>query len=181
MSHPLSTDSQTVLIIMSFTCRFNLNIKQLVRDVNRPEENLVHTTAQDIAVHYLSLKDTELRELSRSECHECILSYPVEIILKTREIDDLRIHYNSSVTDHYDVSGFKVAHIMSVHFRAGSWPSYPRCGSVITCVLAGPGRRRRSLYARVNFFFKVSGDKSPGYASPFLGSVNLSIFIRTTP
>ena len=165
MSHPLSTDSQTVLIIMSFTCRFNLYIKQLVRDVNRPEENLVHTTAQDIAVHYLSLKDTELRELSRSECHECILSYPVEIILKTREIDDLRIHYNSSVTDHYDVSGFKVAHIMSVHFRAGSWPSYPRCGSVITCVLAGPGRRRRSLYARVNFFFKVSGDKSPGYAS----------------
>jgi len=133
--------------------------------VHRPEENLVRTTAQDIAVHYLNLKQSELRELSRAQCHECVLSYAIDVVLKTRDIDDLRIHHNSGVTDHYAAKGFKVAHIMSVHFRSGSWPSYPRCGSVITCVLAGAGRQRRSLYARVNFFFKIFGDKTPGYAS----------------
>lgn len=148
-----------------FTFRFNMYIKQLVRDVHRPEENLVRTTAQDVAVRFLNLTQSELRELSRAQCHECVLSYPVDVVLKTSEIDDLRMYHNSNVIDHYDVQGFKVAHIMSVHFRSGSWPSYPRCGAVVTCVLGGPGRKRRSLFARVNFFFKVRADKGPGYAS----------------
>lgn len=48
---------------------------------------------------------------------------------------------------------------MGVHFRAAEWGSYPRCGSVVTCVIDG-----QSLYARVNKFLTVQGDASPGFA-----------------
>ena len=58
------------------------------------------------------------------------------------------------------MSRFDIAYILNVHFRAGEWGKRPWCGSVITCVLDG-----RSLYARVNRFLHVEGDKTPGYAS----------------
>ena len=135
-------------------------IKRLVRDVHRPEVNLVRTTRQDVAAHYLNLQDAELRELSGEECHECVLSFPIHIIARSKEVDDLRYHCDSDVTDHFSVRGYTVAHVLNVHFRAGEWPKYPRCGSVITCVIAG-----RSLFARVNRFLKVFGEDVPGYAS----------------
>ena len=62
--------------------------------------------------------------------------------------------------DAFDLCVYNVAWIMGRHFRAGEWGAYPRCGSVITCVMNG-----RSLYARVMKFLKVEGDSCPGYAS----------------
>lgn len=53
-----------------------------------------------------------------------------------------------------------VSHIMGMHFRAGEWGQYPRCGSVITCVMNG-----QSYYGRVIKFFTVEDDDCPGYAS----------------
>ena len=140
--------------------RYKLYIKQLVRDVHRPEKNLVRTTAQDVAAHYVDLTQTELRELSGQQCHECILSFPEHIIAKSSKLNDMRFYCDSDVSDHYSVCGYRVAHILNVHFRAGEWPKHPRCGSVITCVIGG-----RSLYARVNRFLQVFGEDVPGYAS----------------
>ena len=57
------------------------------------------------------------------------------------------------------VHAFKIAHIMGVHFSAGEWGSFPRCGSVVTCVI-----NRRSVYGRVSRFLRVEGDVCPGYA-----------------
>ena len=37
---------------------------------------------------------------------------------------------------------------------------YPRCGSVVTCVMDG-----QSYYGRVTRFLRVEGDGCPGYAS----------------
>ena len=129
--------------------------------VHRPEVNLVRTTAQDTAAHFVNLTVTELRELSGEQCHQCLLSFPTHAVVTEKEINDLWYHCNSRVVDHYAVVGYKVAHIMTVHFRAGEWPHHPRCGSVITCVISG-----RSLFARVKRFFKVLGEPEHlGYAS----------------
>ena len=57
------------------------------------------------------------------------------------------------------VHAFKIAHVMGVHFSAGEWGSFPRCGSVVTCVI-----NRRSVYGRVSRFLRVEGDDCPGYA-----------------
>ena len=56
---------------------------------------------------------------------------------------------------------------MGVHFKAGEWGNYPRCGSVITCLMGHNERQGpRSLFARVNHFFQViDDDDNPGYAS----------------
>ena len=70
------------------------------------------------------------------------------------------------VTDTFTVTGYEIANIMGCHFRSGEWGSYPRCGSVITCVLGqGSLLGARSLFARVKSFFTVDGDDHPGYAS----------------
>ena len=61
--------------------------------------------------------------------------------------------------DHFVVHAFKIAHVMGVHFSAGEWGSFPRCGSVVTCVI-----NRRSVYGRVSRFLTVEGDGCPGYA-----------------
>ena len=69
------------------------------------------------------------------------------------------------------VTAFEVAYILNLHFKAGEWGNYPRCGSIITCVIGG-----RSLYAYVKAFLKVEDDDCPGYASVSWFSEPLYIF-----
>ena len=79
--------------------------------------------------------------------------------ISDQEVDDLR-EIGCEINDHFDASVYKVAWILNHHFRSGEWNMYPRCGSVVTCVING-----RSLYARVLRFIRVEGDECPGYAS----------------
>lgn len=79
-------------------------------------------------------------------------------VLSSEELADLRI-LGVDVEDNLSITVYKIAYILGKHFRSGEWGQY-RCGSVITCVISG-----RSVYARVNRFFKVDGMDSPGYAS----------------
>ena len=97
----------------------------------------------------------------------CSLSGRGRHFKPTREIiggDLMLLH--SRVKGNNSCVRFPTANIMGVPFTAGEWGNYPRCGSVITCLMghnepAGP----RSLFARVNHFFKVIDDYNPGYAS----------------
>lgn len=77
---------------------------------------------------------------------------------------DLRL-MRSRVVDSSSCIAFPFANIMGTQFNAGEWPNYPRCGSVITC-LKGHDEPRgpRSLFARVQNFFKVIDDDNVGYA-----------------
>lgn len=90
----------------------------------------------------------------------CVLTSPaaVTVIGSPLDVADLRV-MGAEVTDVLDLDMFNIAHIMGNHFKAGEWPKR-RCGSVITCVIEG-----RSLYARVERFFKIHGHATPGYAS----------------
>ena len=81
-----------------------------------------------------------------------------DTVLSEEELADLRI-LGADVEDTLSVTAYNNAHILGKHFRSGEW-GQRRCGSVITCVLAG-----RSVYARVNRFLKVDGDDCVGYAS----------------
>lgn len=60
--------------------------------------------------------------------------------------------------DQLAVTRFEISYILGVHFRAGNWGNR-RCGCVFTCVAGG-----RSVYGRVERFWKVAGDDNPGYA-----------------
>ena len=71
-------------------------------------------------------------------------------VLSSEELADLRI-LGVDVEDNLSIAVYKIAYILGKHFRSGEWGQY-RCGSVITCVISG-----RSVYARVNRFFKVDG------------------------
>ena len=79
-------------------------------------------------------------------------------VLSDLEVGDLRI-LDVIVEDNFAITEYNIALIMGKHFRSAEWGNY-RCGSVITCVLAG-----RSVYARVNKFFTVDDDDCEGYAS----------------
>ena len=81
-----------------------------------------------------------------------------DAVLSESELRDLRI-LGSDVQDNLSITVYNIAHILGKHFRSGEWGEY-RCGSVITCVMAG-----RSVYARVDRFLQVDGDDCAGYAS----------------
>ena len=62
------------------------------------------------------------------------------------------------VRDSDDSSVYRIKHIMGKHSKSGKWGMYPRCGSVITCVI-----NVRSLYAIVFQFVKLDrGDRCLG-------------------
>ena len=146
-------------------------MKNLVQNLKRPEANLACTVTIDAAANFLSLQQGKPYKLHEDPNHNCLLSAEdtaTTASVTMDEIRDLRM-CGVHVVDGFDVAVFKIAKILGVHFRGGEWPQYPRCGSVVTCVVDGddcPGYLRgRSLYARVIKFLRVDGDDCPGYAS----------------
>lgn len=147
-----------VFITTYYKHRYNKYIKNLVRDVSHPEANLANSVTQDAATHFANLAASETFNIHQEPLHICVLSVPKTSWLPTKqEICDLRM-LGCSV-DQFSVRFFAVTHILGVHFRAGEWSKYPRCGSVVTCVIEG-----QSLYGRVTRFLRVDGDNCPGYA-----------------
>ena len=127
--------------------------------------SMAKAMTRDVAARFFSLTSEHqdvIRHLSHPQPnrpHECVLWGKHKCWSPKRdELADLR--FLGCEIDILGVSRFDIAYILNVHFRAGEWGKRPWCGSVITCVLDG-----RSLYARVNRFLHVEGDKTPGYAS----------------
>ena len=145
--------------------RYNKFIKGLCRDPNRPAINLANTTSQDASARFTSFVKAPLYDMHQDPVHTCVMSGRMRDFTPQRNIiDDLRV-MNSRIIDRNSCVGYPRAKIMGVQFNAGEWPSYPRCGSVITCL---KGHREpqgpRSLFARVQAFFKVIDDDNAGYA-----------------
>ena len=113
----------------------------------------------DAACHFINLQESGDYILPEAKCHKCVLCMECEGVISDEEVDDLRT-IGCEIQDSFDSSIYKVAWVLNNHFRSGEWNTYPRCGSVVTCVIGG-----RSLYARVLRFFRVEGDECPGYAS----------------
>ena len=105
-------------------------------------------------------------DIAKDPNHICYLSGATYNFTPSRQLmGDLRI-LRSRVFDRHSCVGFPIAHIMRTQFNAGEWPQYPRCGSVITCLMGEhEARGARSLFARVNNFFRVVDDDNFGYAS----------------
>lgn len=138
--------------------RYNKYIKNLVKDMHRPEVNLSTNFGMDAACKY----DGFVSGVSvlGDNYHTCVLSsMDVHARVSVKDFEDLLV-IGCPIRDREDLSIFKIAHIMGKHFRSGEWGMSPRCGSVITCVING-----RSLYARVVQFVKSDReDRCPGYA-----------------
>ena len=99
-------------------------------------------------------------DIVRDPHHQCYLSLPDRKWRPSREvIADLRML--GCVVDRSSVTAYKIAHVMGIHFRAGEWGCFPRCGSVFTCKLGGT-----SYYGRVTRFLQVDGcaGSSPEFA-----------------
>lgn len=140
--------------------RYNKYLKNHVRQYQHPDINLAHTTSQTDTANFFDLDSEENYDLPAELYHRCVLSMRCSqtSTLTSLEVADLRI-LGVRVEDHLAVTEYKIAHILGKHFRSGEWGNY-RCGSVVTVVLDG-----RSLYARVEKFFRVDEDKCCGYAS----------------
>lgn len=138
-------------------CRYNKYIKNLVKDMNRPEVNLSTNFGVDAACNYDRLASDVLSE---NNYHNCVLSsLNVYDLVCVKDFEDL-LAIGCPISDPNDLSVYRIANIMDKHFRAGEWGMHPRCGSVVTCVING-----RSLYARVLQFVKSDKeDTCPGYA-----------------
>ena len=131
-----------------------------MRDVSHPEANLAKSATQDAAACYMNLVSTQSYDITADLHHKCCLSVPKRNWqINEKELYDLSFVSHRGV-DQFAVECYAVCHIMGVHFRAGEWSKYPRCGSVVTCVLDGG-----SYYGRVTKFLKIRGDQCPGYAS----------------
>ena len=146
--------------------RYNKYIKNLVRDPHRPGINLANTTTADVASLFNAQAQKPLYDFTKDTHHICSLSgKPFNFKMSRELMGDLRI-MRSRVVDSSSCVGFPSANIMGTTFNAGEWPNYPRCGSVITCLMGKhePGGPR-SLFARVLRFFKVIDDDNAGYAS----------------
>ena len=152
----------SVLLLQTYlshvVCRYNKYIKNLVRDMHRPEVNLSTNFGVDAACHYDRLASGVSSE--DSSFHSCVLSSTsVHDSVSAQHFEDLLV-IGCLVRTPDELSVYRIAHIMDKHFKSGEWGMYPRCGSVITCVING-----RSLYARVLQFVKADrGDTCPGYA-----------------
>ena len=148
-----------------YPCRYNKFIKGLCRDPNRPAINLANNTSQDVSARFANFVKVPLYNMHQDPAHTCVLfGRMFDFTPATNIIDDLRV-LNSRVIDRTSCVGYPMAKIMGVQFNAGEWPSYPRCGSVIT-LLKGHTETQgpRSLFARVEAFFKVIDDDNAGYA-----------------
>ena len=138
-------------------------MKGLVKNPQKPEINLAKAATRDSAAQFLQLQSATPR-FRRNHPHpqmphSCVLWGRQSTYIPTRlEIADLRMCGCPRI-EHLSVTEFSIAYILNVHFKAGEWGNYPRCGSVVTVVMNG-----RSLYARVNRFLRVDGDECPGYA-----------------
>ena len=139
--------------------RYNKHIKGLCRNPECPEVSLSHAVSHDVSSRFLNLAEEEQKyDVNMDLHHNCVLSSSMRHFIPTRkQLGDLR--YIGCDVGCLTVTGYSVAHIMGVQFRAGEWGQSPRCGSVITCVVGG-----RSLYARVDAFVRVDGEEGPGYA-----------------
>ena len=134
-------------------------MKNLVRDVSHPVVNLAKSATQDAAASFLCMAEKGKYEVTRAVHHRCVVAVPKSKWCVTeKELFDLS--WLGRGADMFSVSCYAVAYIMGVHFRAGEWDQYPRCGSVVTCVLDG-----ESYYGRVQQFVRIDGDECPGYAS----------------
>ena len=135
-----------------------------MNDVSHPEAQLARSATQDAATHFENLLRRGKYDITMDPHHLCIVSVPkLSWTLTGTELSDL--HALGVSADCFSVHFYAVAHIMGVHFRAGEWGQYPRCGSVITCVMDVGDNVYQSFYGRVRKFLVVDGDDSPGYAS----------------
>ena len=137
-----------------------------MRDPHRPSINLANSTGQDVSARFSNFVKAPLYDISKDPAHTCCVSGMKYIFSPPRQlIGDLRL-LRSRVFDRNSCIGYPAASIMGTKFNAGEWPQYPRCGSVITCLMGAlePGGAR-SLFARVNDFFQVVDDDNFGYAS----------------
>ena len=149
----------------TYTHRYNKYLKNLVRDPHRPNINLANSTSQDVSARFSNFARRPLYDLSKDPCHTCFLYGQEFNFSPVRQvIGDLRL-LRSRVYDRNSCIGFPSASILNVRFNAGEWGSYPRCASVVTCVMGVDERGGgRSLFARVENFFKVVDDGNFGYA-----------------
>lgn len=89
--------------------------------------------------------------------HVCVVEKKNKKLPTRDELADLRL--KGAEADVLTVTCYNIAYIMGDHFRAGGW-GRTRCGCVFTMVTGG-----RSVYGRIERFWKVTGDDVPGYAS----------------
>ena len=151
---------------MYIQLRYNKYIKGLVNDPNRPGINLANATTREASVHFSDLAKSPLYDMHQDSRHTCVLSGRGTHFKPSKEIIGDLMLLHSRVQDVNACVGFPTASIMGVPFTAGEWGEYPRCGSVITCLMGHNERQGpRSVFARVNHFFKVIDDDNPGYAS----------------
>ena len=144
--------------------RYNKYIKNLVRDPHRPAINLANSSSQDVSARFHTFVASPLYDMYKAPRHSCTLSgHKFNLKLTKPLLGDLRL-MGSNVFDENSCIGFPSANIMGCGFKAGEWGQYPRCGSVVTCVM-DEGADARSLYARVINFFQVIDDDHCGYAS----------------
>ena len=159
--------------------RMNKYNKSLVKNPHKCEMNLAKATQRDVAAHYANLNCDETPEDRNHphprQPHRCVLwgrgtlHFP-----SSQELSDLRLQ--GVDVKPLSVTAFEIAYILNHHFKAGEWGHYPRCGSVVTCVIGG-----RSLYAYVKTFLRVEDDDCPGYASVCWFSEPLYIFGSECP
>lgn len=156
-----STHGLLRIFWMFYFERYNKHMKNLIRDVSHPEVNLAKCATQDASASYITMAMTASKEYDfRSNVlHCCVLSeLKPNWVVSEEDLHDLS--YMGYDVDQFSVRCYAVAHITGAHFRAGEWGNYPRCGSVVTCVLDG-----QSYYARAKKFLSVPGSDCPGFVS----------------
>ena len=130
----MNFNSIFVLYIVCVVRRYNKYIKNLVKDMHRPEINLSRNFGVDAACNYDSLVSGVSLT---NNYHNCVLSsMNVRDHVCVKDFEDLLI-IGCPTRDPDDLSVYRIANIMDKHFRAGEWGMHPRCGSVITCVVNG--------------------------------------------
>ena len=150
--------------------------KSLVKNPHKCEMNLAKATQRDVAAHYVNLNcDETLEDRNHPhprQPHRCVLwgrgtlHFP-----SSQELSDLRLQ--GVDVKPLSVTAFEIAYILNHHFKAGEWGNYPRCGSIINCVIG-----ERSLYAYVKTFLRDEDDDYPGCASVSWFSEPLKIRFR---
>ena len=145
-------------------CRYNLYLKNLIRNGKLADIHLANSVAIDIAAGYMNLLRAGIHyDITKANVHNCYLEQRLrDVAISRREVGDLRMR--GLGVDAMDVDAYAVAYILGTHFRAGRWGGRQHnsrtCSSVFTCVVAG-----RSLYGYVRKFLKTDSGDCPGYAS----------------
>ena len=150
-----------MLLPCRFACRYNLYLKNLIRNGRLTDIHLANSVATDIAAGYMNLLRVGAHyNFLKANVHTCTLDQRLKhVSVSSEEVGDLRMR--GLGVDAMDITVYAVANILGQHFHAGQWSQYTRtCSSVFTCVIAG-----RSVYGYVRKFLKVDGADCPGYAS----------------